>query len=174
MTKKNIMGRKLSIPKPLVMSKMQHAVIHQIATAPTTTLKMSKRAHILLLGYEGKPYSVISQELSIHLNTVKSWQKRWLSNQEKLSELETESDFIKAIRLFFKDLFRSGKPKKFSVAQEKQIVALACDQPSNHAIEMTDWSHKMLAITAQAKGIVESISPAQVGRILKNRATPTS
>ncbi|MFK7906444.1 MAG: GNAT family N-acetyltransferase [Chitinophagales bacterium] len=48
----------------------------------------------------------------------------WLSNQEKLSELETETDFIKGIRLFFKDLFRSGKPKKFTIAEEKQIVAL--------------------------------------------------
>ncbi len=167
------MGRKLSIPSALLMSKMQHDVIHQIATKPTTTLKVSKRAHILLLGYQGKPYSVISKKLGIHLNTVKSWQKRWVFNEEKLSQIESESDFVNAMNMFFKDLPRSGKPKKFTVSQEKQIIALACDAPSNHDIEMTDWSHEMLSITAQAKGIVESISPAQVGRILKNRATPT-
>ncbi|MFT6360748.1 MAG: hypothetical protein ACJAYJ_004990, partial [Saprospiraceae bacterium] len=35
------MRRKLSIPKPLVMTNMQYDVINQIATRPTTTLKMS-------------------------------------------------------------------------------------------------------------------------------------
>ncbi len=167
------MGRNHSIPKRLEMSKMQYDVIYQIATRPSTTLKVSKRAHILLSGYEGQPYSMISKRLGVHLNTVKFWQKRWISNEEKLSQLEVVSDFMKAINLFFKDLPRSGKPKKFTVSQEKQIIALACDQPSNHDIEMTDWSHEMLAKTAQAKEIVESIFPAQVGRILKNRATPT-
>lgn len=168
------MGRKLSIPKPLVMTNMQYEVIHQISTRPTTTLKMSTRAHILLSGYEGKPYSVISEELGIDLNTVKSWQNRWVLAQDSLSKLETQADLNKGIFLFFKDLSRSGKPKKFTTAQEKQIIALACDRPDNHNIEMTDWSHEMLALTAKNKGIVESISSAQVGRILKNRAITTT
>ena len=168
------MGRKLSNPRPLVMTNLEYNVIDQISTRPTTTLKMSRRARILLLGYEGKPYSVISQELGIQLNTVKSWQNRWISERYNLSGLETEADLTKGIYLFFKDLPRSGKPKKFTMVQEKQIIALACDQPSNHGIEMTDWSHEMLAITAKAKGIVESISSAQIGRILKNKPLTTT
>jgi hypothetical protein len=168
------MGRKLSIPKPLVMTNMQYDVINQIATRPTTTLKMSTRARILLSGYQGKAYSVISQELGIDLNTVKSWQKRWILAQNSLSELETQAELTKGIQLFFKDLARTGKPKKFTLAQEKQIIALACDRPDNHNIEMTDWSHEMLALTAKTKGIVKSISSAQVGRILKNRDITTT
>ena len=168
------MGRKLSIPRPLLMTKMEYDVIHRISTRPTTALKMSIRARILLLGHECEPYSVISRKLGIQLNTVKSWQNRWISERDNLSGLETEADLTKGIILFFKDLPRSGKPKKFTMVQEKQIIALACDEPSNHNIEMTNWSHKMLAITAKGKGIVESISPAQVGRILKNRAIKTT
>jgi transposase len=168
------MGRKLSIPIPLLMTNLEHAVIHRISIRPTTTLKLSKRARILLLGYEGIPYSVISRELGVRLNTVKSWQNRWISERDNLSGLETEADLTKGILLFFNDLPRSGKPKKFTMVQEKQIIALACDKPSNHNIELTDWSHKMLAKTAKSKGIVESISSAQVGRILKNRAIKTA
>lgn len=167
------MGRKLSIPTPLAMTNLEHSIINKISTRPTTTLKLYKRARILLLGYEGIPYSVISRELGIQLNTVKSWQNRWIFERNNLSALKTEADLTKGIRLFFNDLPRSGKPKKFTMAQEKQIIALACDKPSNHNIEMTSWSHEMLAITSKAKGIVESISSAQVGRILKNRAIKT-
>ena len=168
------MGRKLSIPEPLLMTKIQHEVLLHISTRPTTTLKLSGRARILLLGYEATPYSVISKELGIDVNTVKSWQNRWIEFQPILSALTTRSDLIEGITLFFKDLARSGKPKKFSDAEEKQIIALACDRPDNHGVEMTNWSHQMLASIAQSEGIVESISPAQVGRILKNKpfATP--
>jgi len=168
------MGRKLSNPEPLKMTELQHDVIQKIATRPTTTLKMSMRAHILLHGYKGTPYSIISKELGIALNTVKLWQTRWTSEQKILSELEREADLTKGMFVFFKDLARPGKPKKFTETQEKQIIALACDRPDNHDIEMTDWSNEMLAITAQAKGIVESISPAQVGRILKNKPIATA
>ena len=168
------MGRKLSQPVPLLMTELQYNVIEKIANRPTTTLKMSKRANILLQGYEGTPYSMISKDLSIALNTVKSWGKRWTIHQKALSELETETDLTKAMLLFFKDLARPGKPKKFTDAQEKQIIALACDRPSQHNIEMTDWSNNMLALTAQAKGIVESISSGQVGRILKNKPITTT
>jgi hypothetical protein len=34
-----------------------------------------------------------------------------------------------ALLLFLKDLPRSGTPAKFTEAQKKQIVALACDKP---------------------------------------------
>ena len=168
------MGRKLSYPEPLEMTKMEHDIIHELSIRPTTTLKMSTRAQILLSGYEGKPYSVLSQELDIHLNTVKSWQKRWILERNNLSELQTKSNLTKGIILFFKDLPRSGKPKTFTMSQEKQIIALACDEPSNHNIEMTNWSHEMLALTAKTKGIVKSISSAQIGRILKNRGVKTT
>lgn len=168
------MGRKLSIPEPLAMTKMQYEVLLHISTRPTTTLKMCSRARILLLGYEAIPYSVISKELSIDVNTVKSWQNRWIAFEPILSEITTKADLIKGITLFFKDLARSGAPKKFSSAQEKQILALACDRPDNHGIEMTNWSHQMLAMTAQSEGVVESISPAQVGRILKNKPLATA
>jgi len=167
------MGRKLSQPEPLLMTELQHDVIEKLANRPTTTLKMSTRANILLQGYEGTPYSIISKNLKIALNTVKLWEERWTLHQEALSELETEADLTKGMLLFFSDLPRSGKPKKFTDAQEKQIVALACDHPNQHNIEMTNWTNDMLALTAQAKGIVESISPGQVARILKNKPITT-
>ncbi|MGB1241227.1 MAG: helix-turn-helix domain-containing protein [Chitinophagales bacterium] len=168
------MGRKYSIPVSLEMSELQLSTLQQISTRPTTTLKLAIRANILLLGYEGKPYSVISRELGVEVNTVKSWQSRWKEAQHMLNEQKNEADLKKLMYIFFKDLPRSGKPKKFTVSQEQQIVALACDTPRNHGIEMTDWTTEMLILTAQAKGIVKSISATQVRRILKNTAFTTA
>jgi transposase len=165
-----MMGRKLSIPVSLKMTELQHSILTRIATHPRTMLKIAIRSTILLLGYEGKPYSLISQELGVQVNTVKSWQNRWQEAYNELSQFDNKADLTKAIHLFFKDLARPGKPKKFTVSQEKQIIALACDKPINHGIQMTSWTNEMLVLTAQAKGIVKSISATQVRRILKNRA----
>ena len=168
------MGRKLAVPSKLLGTKLQIRAIKKIATRHTTPLQISKRAKILLLGFACKPHSVASKELDVSINTIKSWRKRWGEAYEELSEIETEVDLTKALHLFFKDLPRPGKPNKFTQAQRKQIVALACDQPTDHGIEMTEWTNEMLALTSQAKGIVDSISKSQVRRILKNGAVTTT
>lgn len=145
-----------------------------MTTRHSSPVQQVKRAKILLLAFENQPHSVISKSLGVSINTVKSWRNRWNESYEALSQIETESEMNKALYLFFKDLHRPGKPNKFTEAHRKQIVALACDKPTNHKIEMTDWSNEMLALTAQAKGIVDSISKSQVRRILKKGALTTA
>ncbi|TAG96581.1 MAG: helix-turn-helix domain-containing protein [Sphingobacteriales bacterium] len=72
------------------------------------------------------------------------------------------------------DLPRSGAPKRISLSQEQQIVALACEKPRDHGVEMTNWTHEMLARVAISKGILESISSRYVGEILKKKQVATS
>ena len=101
---------------------------------------------------------------------------------EILLEIEKESQEFsscikklrESIKAVLSDKARSGKPKKFTLSQEQQIVSLACDKPENHGIIMTDWSQEMLAKVAVSKGLVESISQVQVGRILKKTAITTA
>lgn len=168
------MGRPLSKPSKLLMTELQYCAIKKITKHPKTTVKTATRAKILQLGYENKPHSIVSQELEVSINTVKLWRNRWDECQATLSNLDTETKLISGLHQFFKDLPRSGVPPKFTAAQRKQIIALACDEPSLHKIPMTDWSSEMLALTAKAKGIVDSISSSQVRRILKNGVVTTS
>ncbi len=51
----------------------------------------------------------------------------------------------------------------------QQIVALASEKPQDHGIEMTNWTHEMLAKIAIAQGVVRKISSRHVGNILKKR-----
>lgn len=168
------MGRNLSIPPQLSATEFQVTTLKKFASRHSTPHQMSKRANILLFAFEAQPHSKISKDLKVSVNTVKAWRKNWNESYEELSKLETETDLTKALYLFFTDLKRPGKPKKFTEVQRKQIVALACDKPTNHGIEMTDWTNEMLALTARSKGIVETISTSQVRRILKKGAVTTT
>ncbi len=168
------MGRKLAIPRKLPMSTLQHSVLSKIVARHSTPQQLCKRIKILLLASQGQPHSVIHRELGVAVNTVKSWRNRWEGSYDEFSQIKDESDLTTALLLFLKDLPRSGVPPKFTEAQRKQIVALACTKPTNHGIEMTEWTHEMLALTAQSKGIVDKISKSHVRLILKNGAPATS
>jgi len=168
------MGRNRAIPPELPMTKEQGEILQQIANRHKTRQQIAKRSRIILLASQQQPHSVISEALNVSVNTVKSWRKRWLAFQKELDASEDASELYSNIVAFLQDLPRKGSPPKFTAAQRQQIVALACDKPINHGLEMTDWTFEMLALTAQAKGIVESISKSHVRLILKNAAVTTA
>lgn len=58
--------------------------------------------------------------------------------------------------------------------KSNKLWVYSCDKPENHGIGMTDWSQEMIAQVAQTKGLVTSISRAQVGRILKKTHVTTA
>lgn len=66
-----------------------------------------------------------------------------------------------------KDTPRSGAPKRITLTQEQQIIALACKKPQAYGIPLTQWNREMLAHASRAKGIVETISPRTVSKLLK-------
>ena len=164
------------------MSDCQHQTLSKIVNEHKLGQQLAKRIKILLLAKEGFSNAAVFRVLNTTVNTVKKWRTRWLSTYEELSVLEKDKDFSKESKENYRqllldileDLPRSGSPKKFSLSQEQAIVSLACDKPENHGIPMSSWSEEMLAQVAKTKGIVESISRAQVGRILKKSAITTA
>jgi putative transposase len=168
------MGRNLSVPAPIKISKEQKSELHRIATARSTPLQISKRASVLRLVEERTPYSVIAKEVNLSLNTVKKWRRRWDEYEEEINEAQDQIGIAAALFSFLQDKSRSGQPKKFTETQVKQIVALACDKPINHGLEMTNWTYEMLAHVAQEKNIVANISKSHVRFLLKNTAFTTA
>lgn len=168
------MGRKLSVPPVLNISEAQKSGLQKIATARSTPLQISKRVSVLLLISEGTPYSVAAKETKLSLNTVKSWRKRWDEFKTEIDEAEQQMGLEVALQSFLQDKARSGQPRKFSDLQIKQIVAMACDKPTTHGLPMTDWTFETLAVTAQEKGIVESISKSHLRLLLKNTTVATA
>jgi Homeodomain-like domain len=60
----------------------------------------------------------------------------------------------------------AGAPRRFPPLQRARIVELACLEPVAEGLHITHWSGADLARRAVAAGIVPSISPATVRRIL--------
>lgn len=130
----------------------------------------------------GHSNSHIKRTLEISYNTVKTWRDRWPTfypailtyELGKAGEGVSDSALMSHILTYLEDAPRSGAPKTFTLAQTQQIVAIACQKPSEYGIEMTTWTHEMIAHVAITKGIVSTISPRYVGVLLKKKPAPTA
>ncbi len=119
--------------------------------------------------------------MDVTYNTVKTWRLRWTRIYPAIltyaegptGEGVSDSALMAKVLSYLEDTPRSGAPKIFTLSQTQQIVALACQKPTEHGIEMTTWTHEMLAHVAMSKGIVKTISSRYVGVLLKKKPTST-
>jgi DNA-binding CsgD family transcriptional regulator len=159
----------------IAMTERQKKLLKQLSKEHSTPQQIAVRARVLLLASDGVSNSEIKRVLKIARNTVTLWRNRWLSTLNSLLEFEKgiEAEGISDKRLkqhlisILRDNKRSGAPKTFTLSQRNLLIALACEKPIDHGLEMTDWTHEMLAKIAITKGIVKTISPSHLGKILK-------
>lgn len=142
---------------PVSLTEEEREILVQITRKRTAQQNMVRRARILLMSNAGLRNQAIAAELGVGNQVVTIWTKRWCETVGKpvLQRLQ--------------DLPRSGAPDKFTPEQHCLIVALSCEKPTDHERPITDWTHRELAEESIKQGIVESISPCHVGRMLKKR-----
>jgi transposase len=154
----------------LVITERQQAALRQMAAASTSSVRLVQRAEVVLRGFAGEENQAIAAAIDLDPTAVGMWRRRWVKAWPKLIQLEcteTRAAFHRAIEDVLSDAPRSGKPGKFTPEQITQIVALACEPPEQSGRPITHWTYKELADEAKKRGIVGSISAAQVGRYLR-------
>lgn len=169
------MGRGLAPAAAISMSDRQYSLLLSESTKRSLANGIKVRIRILLEASQGKAIGHAAKELGIGKNMVKRWRKRWESHYKEISAFEQGSSqegvsdkaLLEKMFQYIKDAPRKGIPKKFSPEQEKNITALACQKPEEYGIEVSKWTHKLLAETVVSKGIVKEISASTVGLILK-------
>jgi transposase len=170
-------------PAPAIrMTERQYRLLSQHGAKHSLSHHTKTRIRILVLASEGRTNASVKRELGIDLKTVKKWRRRWEAEFDSIKAFElgesgqgvSDKELLKKMLLVLKDDARSGAPKRITLAQEKQIIALACEKPEDHGIPITQWTQEMLAHVAKAKGIVETISPRYVGEILKKKRASTA
>lgn len=169
------MGRGQAPAKRIPMTALQFAILQEESRKRTTQKQFSTRINLLLRASQGESTSQIARDLALSFNTVKFWRRRWQSYYEPLCAYEKEMqfqglskhDYLQVLLSHLRDLPRSGTRKQISLEEEQQIVALASEKPEDYGVEMTNWTHEMLAKTAIAQGMVRKISSRHVGNILK-------
>ncbi len=164
------------------MTERQNSLLSQHGGKHSLSHHTKTRIKILLKASKGQTNASVGRELGLDLKTVKKWRRRWEAEFESIQAYElgesgkgvTDKALLQRMLLVLKDMPRSGTPKRITLAQEQQIVALACEKPEDYGIIMTQWTREMLAHVAVAKEIVETISPRYVGEILKKEPASTS
>lgn len=107
------------------------------------------RARILLLTHDGKPEMEIKEILHISRATVSNTKKRY--RDEGLQSALSEKP-------------RSGQPRKYTDAQEAEIIALACTDPPKGRKR---WTVRLLAERLQRRKGFETINRETVRLTLK-------
>ncbi|RCX14392.1 transposase [Anaerobacterium chartisolvens] len=110
------------------------------------------RSRIILILNDGKRENEVAQQLGIDIKTVRKWRDRFHS--KGIDGLE--------------DSPRSGAPTTFTILQRCEIIAVACDKPSNYGYDTNNhWTGKILTEAANATIDGLSISESSVRRTLQ-------
>jgi len=171
------MSRGLAPAPAIPMTERQYRILSKYWGKHSLPQNKKTRIKILLLASQGRSNASVKRELGVDINTVKKWRRRWEAECDSINAFElgisdegvSDKALLHRMLNVLKDSPRSGAPKEITLAQEQQIIALACEKPEDHGIPMTHWNREMLAHVAMAQGIVKKISPRYVSEILKKK-----
>jgi transposase len=154
----------------VVISERQEKVLRKLSTATTVAQRLVQRATLILLACAGGANQDIANEVRLGRHQVGLWRRRWQDAFANLIRIECSEDppaLRQAIEALLSDEPRPGCPGKFTAEQLTQLLALACEPPEKSGRPISHWTGKELADEAIARGIVDSISPSQVNRYLR-------
>jgi transposase len=157
----------------ITLSERQQEILRTLSRAPTVAARLQQRAAIILLAFDGLANPEIADEVGLSRRQVGLWRRRWARAWNRLIALEcveTRAALRRAMEQVLSDAPRPGAPGKFTPEQVTLILAVACEPPEKSGLPITHWTAHELAAEVVKRGIVASISPAQVNRYLKEAA----
>jgi putative transposase len=168
--------------KNLTLTPKQTQLVTDLVRASTSPQGVVLRASLILDYAASGNKSLVATKYSVGRDTVRRWCQRWQDAQAELDRLETENQagtlsdtlYRRKIETILADAERPGAPATFTEEQKRQIIAVATRKPDDEGVPVTHWSHELLAQTVVEKGIVKTISPAQIGRFLKEGSLTTA
>ena len=147
-------------PPIVELTVVEREGLETLVRRHTTTRQIALRARIVLVAADGFNNAQIGRLLGVDTDTARLWRNRWLG----LAAVSADDLDIEG-RL--EDASRPGAPRRITSEQECQIVALACESPSQSSRPISQWSSREIADEIVNRGIVKSISPRHAARLLK-------
>jgi putative transposase len=152
-------------PKPSMMElsdtqRTQRRDLQALVRRHSTSQQLVLRARVVLAAADGANNAQIARSLDISLDMARLWRNRWLGlAAASLEDLSIEERLT--------DAPRPGTPARISAEAVCQIVALACEAPSESGRPISQWSSREIADEIVRRGIIEEISPRHAARLLK-------
>jgi transposase len=154
----------------VTLTERQRALLQTLREAVTAPSRLRQRATVILLAFDGWRNEDIAAAVGLERHWVGRWRKRWVKAFDRLIQVEcldTQAALRRAIEQVLADAPRPGAPGTFTPEQITQILATACEPPENSGRPINQWTVAELTAEVIQRGIVKSISPAQVGRYLR-------
>ena len=149
-------------PKPpaITLTAAERQELEALTRRHSTSQQVALRARIILAAAGGANNGQIARLLDVSLDMARRWRERWIVLQPAALD-----DLPVVDRLT--DAPRPGKPVRITAEQVAQIVALACDPPTDSDRPISQWTSRELADEIQKRGIVPKISGRHAARLLK-------
>jgi transposase len=157
----------------VTITERQQDILRTIAAAPTASSQLRQRATIILRAFQKPGNREIAAEVGLSRRQVSTGRRRWADAWDRLIRIECSGSRAatrRAIERALSDGPRPGPPGKFTPEQVVGILAVACEPPEQSGRPITHWTARELADEVVKRGLVASISPAQVGRYLREAA----
>jgi transposase len=156
-----------------LITERQQEILRTFSRSVTAPSRLRQRAAIILLAFDGLLNEEIAERIGLTHRQVGRWRRRWAHAWNQLIDIEcceSRADLRRAIAAVLDDEPRPGAPAKFTPEQVTQILAVACEPPATSGRPITHWTLQELIDEVRKRGIVASISPAQVSRYLREAA----
>jgi transposase len=157
----------------ITITERQQEILQTFSRAVSAPSRLRQRATIILLGFDGLRNEDIAARVGLTHRQVGRWRRRWAKAWGPLIDIEcceSRAALRRAIEAILRDEPRPGAPGKFTPEQVTQILAVACEPPEKSDRPITHWTAQELTEEVIRRGIVTSISPAQVRRYLREAA----
>src|SRR4051812_25571478 len=157
----------------ITITESQQKILRTFSRSTTAPSRLRQRAAIIVLAFDGLLNQDIAERVGLTHRQVGRWRRRWANAWNRLIDIEcceSRADLRRAIAAVLSDEPRPGAPAKFTPEQVTQILAVACEPPEKSGRPITHWTVQELTDEVIERGLVESISPAQVYRYLREAA----
>jgi hypothetical protein len=155
----------------VVVTAAQRTVLDRLVRAYTTPQHLAQRARIVLMSAEGARNVDQAAVLGTDAQRIRRWRRRWADAQPAIAAAEVvegEAAYVDDLIVdLLRDEQRAGRKPVFTAEQVAQIIAVACEKPSESDRPVSHWTRRELADEVIKRGIVARISPRHVGRILE-------
>jgi hypothetical protein len=158
-------------PQKIVMLHRLKVLLKKLARKATIRRNLWIRINIILRSLK-QSNAGIARMLGISDPTVRKWRKRWVAAMGSfvvvIRKGATKAELTSLIETVLGDAHRSGAKPDFTAEQVARIIQLACTPPRKFNRPIERWTPRELANEAVKQGIVPSISPSTVHRLLND------
>ena len=157
----------------ILITERQKEILQTFSRATTAPSRLRQRAAIILLAFDGLRNGDIAARVDLTHRQVGRWRRRWAQAWHQLIDIEcceSRAELRRAIDAVLSDEPRRGAPGKFTPEQVTEILAVACEPPEKSGRPITHWTLQELRDEVAKRGLVESISIAQLSRYLREAA----